>query len=205
MGSNGSVDYDELMIFYWEMKKPQDSYDGLFEILTRKLQAQQIDISQYLGIEQIYEGDDLDPEKFHQTAETLFMVPDRVQSDGLFRAMDSDGAGVLSATEIIMAIRRIMDIYCPPKPTLLNASMQQSTLEQNVDEYFNLLKGMKPRLNEEDYFDRFQMKGKRIVLRKWKTIFNSDVACLRYCYEQLFQLKNNVGSKWLDPEFGPTP
>lgn len=83
------------------------------------------------------------------------MVPDRVQSDGLFRAMDSDGAGVLSATEIIMAIRRIMDIYCPPKPTLLNASMQQSTLEQNVDEYFNLLKGMKPRLNEEDYFDRF--------------------------------------------------
>jgi hypothetical protein len=51
IGGNGSVDYDELMIFYFEVKKPSDPFDGLFEILTRKLQAIELDIELYLGID----------------------------------------------------------------------------------------------------------------------------------------------------------
>ena len=38
LGGNGSIDFDELMMFYWEYKSLKDHrYDGLFEILVRKL------------------------------------------------------------------------------------------------------------------------------------------------------------------------
>jgi len=37
IGENGSIDYDELMVVYLEIKRPNDTFDGLFEILTRKL------------------------------------------------------------------------------------------------------------------------------------------------------------------------
>lgn len=37
LSKNGSIDYDELMVFFLEFKNPHDRYDVLFEILTRKL------------------------------------------------------------------------------------------------------------------------------------------------------------------------
>lgn len=64
---------------------------------------------------------------------------------------------------------------------------------------------MKPTLKDDDYFDKHAMKGKKIVKTKWRTIFNSDIACLRYCYEIISELNKTPNSKWTDPEFGSTP
>lgn len=77
IGGNGSIDYDELMVIYLEIKKPTDSFDGLFEILTRKLMALELDIAQYLSIEQVYEDTELTSDDFFPIAEILFMVPNR--------------------------------------------------------------------------------------------------------------------------------
>jgi predicted nucleotidyltransferase len=49
------------------------------------------------------------------------------------------------------------------------------------------------------------LKGKKIVTQKWKTIFNSELACLRYAYEVIGELDKTPGKKWSDPEFGATP
>lgn len=51
LNKNGSIDYDELMLFFLEFKSPSDNYELLFEILTRKLQAIGISIDSYLAME----------------------------------------------------------------------------------------------------------------------------------------------------------
>lgn len=37
IGSNGSIDYDELMIYYMIVKSETEPFDGLLKILARKL------------------------------------------------------------------------------------------------------------------------------------------------------------------------
>lgn len=78
----------------------------------------------------------------------------------------------------------------------------------NLNEYELTLRKLKPTLTEKDYFSKHEMIGKgrslRIKETKWKTIFNSDLACLRYCCEVVKELEKNPGSKWEDPEFGAT-
>jgi hypothetical protein len=65
------------MVVYLEVKKASDTFDGLFEILTRKLQALELDIGQYLSIEQVYEDTEFNEETFFPIAEILFMVPNK--------------------------------------------------------------------------------------------------------------------------------
>ena len=58
-------------------------------------------------------------DSFLPIAEILFNVPNRDVSDLLFKSMDKDKSGSLTASEIILAIRNIMDIYCPPPPVVV--------------------------------------------------------------------------------------
>jgi hypothetical protein len=87
------------------------------------------------------------------------MVPDRKSSDDLFASMDKNGDGIVTALEIIQEIRRIVDVWVPPK-VMVNASMNQSMVDYNSDEYFATICKIQPRLGDDDCFDRFQMKGK---------------------------------------------
>lgn len=56
------------MVFFFEFKSPNDPYDGLFEILARKLQALEISIQKYLALEQIYDSTMLTADDFHPLA-----------------------------------------------------------------------------------------------------------------------------------------
>lgn len=71
-----------------------------------------------------------------------------------------------------------------------------------------MIRKIKPTLSEDDHFSRYKMEGAGKTLHKeetkWATIFNSDLACLRYLYEVIEDLdKAGPGTKWDDPEFGP--
>jgi hypothetical protein len=58
---------------------------------------------------------------------------------------------------------------------------------KSVGEYSDTLMVLKPHITEEDLFGKFRMEGSGRTLHreetKWGTIFNSDIACLRYVYE----------------------
>jgi len=84
---------------------------------------------------------------------------------------------------------------------MMNASMA----DMNLNEYDKILRTLKPRLTDEDFFDKRFLVGPKIVKKKWQTIFNTDIACLRYCYEVIAELDKTPGSKWKDHEFGATP
>ncbi|CAK89170.1 unnamed protein product (macronuclear) [Paramecium tetraurelia] len=210
LNKNGSIDYDELMVFFQEFKSPKDNFDLLFEILTRKLQALEIGIVQHLASEQIYEDTQLNQEQFYQLAQILFSCPSKKHSDALFSYFDIDGSGILSAQEIIDQVQKILLIYVPQKTmnldNTLNKSMRASL--KSVGEYATTLSKLKPVLTEEDYFGKYRMEGSGKTLHKeetkWTTIFNSDLACLRYVYEEISKLEQNPGAKWEDPDFGPT-
>lgn len=47
-GQRGSIDYDELMSFYYITKSIGEGFDIVFAILARKLQAMDISIERYL-------------------------------------------------------------------------------------------------------------------------------------------------------------
>jgi hypothetical protein len=57
------------------------------------------------------------------------MVPNREISDQFFDVMNEDG-GTLSASEIMTAVRRIMDIYCPP---IIHCVNQSATVNTQLD------------------------------------------------------------------------
>lgn len=67
------------------------------------------------------------------------------------------------------------------------------------------MRKLKPVLTDDDFFDKRTMRGKKVILKKWKTILNSDLACLKFCYDLILELDKTPGLKWSDPEFGSTP
>lgn len=110
---SGSIDYDELMYFYFLTKKRSDRFDILFVILARKLQAMQMPIERYLRLEQIYENTQLTFEQFQPIANDLFNCQEPYQQYELFCALDLDNSKTVSAKEIISFTNRAIGNLMP--------------------------------------------------------------------------------------------
>ena len=87
-----------------QVRKPGTSFDILFNILGRKLQALCISIEEYLLYEQIHKGMEITRKDFQQVAKILFEVSDEATCNEMFNWMDIDKGEMLSADEIINSI-----------------------------------------------------------------------------------------------------
>ena len=65
---------------------------------------------------------------------------------------------------------------------------------------------VKPKFSGKDYFMRkcHNLTKDTIDEKPWKTIFNSEMACLKSIQEILDEMKAQNKEFWDDPEFGPT-
>lgn len=65
----------------------------------------------------------------------------------------------------------------------------------------DILSKYPPLSAETDCFEKFEIVEGQEVKGKWKTILNSESACIRMCLEILLSLRGS--EKWTDYEFGP--
>ncbi|CAD8108807.1 unnamed protein product [Paramecium primaurelia] len=197
----GSIDYDEIMSFYYMTMSYGDSFEIVFTILARKLQAMNKSIEKYLKQEQIYAETQLTLDQFNQIAQDLFNTPNYEISAKLFEAMDLDNSGIVSAQEIITYTNESLKNYSlllrqktQTQTTMLFEDFDSTQIEiANLDIEEQLLfelKKYKTTFSDKDRFENFQY------------IFTNEISCLVVCLQIVENLKLNKQKYWEDPEFG---
>ncbi|CAD8122270.1 unnamed protein product [Paramecium sonneborni] len=197
----GSIDYDEIMSFYYMTMSYGDSFEILFTVLARKLQAMNISIERYLKQEQIYAETQLTFEQFNLIANDLFNTPNYEISEKLFQALDLDNSGIVSAQEIITYTNESLKEYnlllrqkTKTQSTLMFEDFDSTQIEianLDVDEQLLFeLKKYKTSFSDKDRFEKFQY------------ILTNEISCLIICLQIVQNIKLNKQKYWEDPEFG---